>query len=438
MKIFSNIKKAFLLLPLWGFGGLVSCQKDEIKAVLTSGVVPAVAVSSQTLVLTKEKADQDALTISWAKPDYGFAAAPSYTVYLDKKGGDFKNGVAISTGADLKKTFKTSELNGILLKLGLKAATAAAIDTKVVATIGTASVFTSAINSITTTPYLDKLDLSSNWGVVGSGYNNWGAFADAPFYKTSTANVYVSYVTLIDGEIKFRQDNKWDLNYGATGNAIVKDGSNIAVKAGTYKILLDLNTLKYTIEKYSWGVVGSAYNNWGATPDFPFFYDPSSDQFRAIVPLAVGEYKIRLNNDWGVNYGYTGKDGILDAGGDNLVAKAGTYLITMDLKSLKFTVEAYKVWGIVGSATPNGWNGPDSKFTPDFGTEGIWNLSGFKLIDGEIKLRQNDDWTVNYGSDKADGKLNLNGGNIAVKAGTYHIQLDFSNANAPIYKITKQ
>ena len=66
-------------------------------------------------------------------------------------------------------------------------------------------VLTSPLAGLKATAYLDKLDLSSPWGVVGSAYNDWGAFADAPFYKTGLANVFVSYVTLKDGEYKIRK-----------------------------------------------------------------------------------------------------------------------------------------------------------------------------------------------------------------------------------------
>ncbi|MFN3852353.1 MAG: SusE domain-containing protein [Spirosomataceae bacterium] len=438
MKIINKSNLLLLLLTLWGLGSLTSCEKDEIRAIMKSNPVPVVGLSAQNIVLTKENADKDALVVSWPKPDYGFDAAVSYTVLLDKKGGDFKNATAFSTGSELKKTFKTNELNNILLKMGYKVGTPADIDVKVTSLLGEKTVFSSVLGSFKATPYLDKLDLSSNWGVVGSATTNGWNGPDMPFYKTSDAGVFVAYVTLADGEIKFRQDNKWDVNYGDDGanGSAEKNGANIAVKAGTYRILFNTNTFRYTIDKYSWGVVGSAINDWGAKPDGPFFYDPSSDQWRAIVKLTNGEIKIRQNSDWAVNYG--GKDGVLVPGGDNIKVSAGTYLITVDFKTLKYTIEAFKVWGIVGSATANGWNGPDSKFTPDFGAEGVWYLNGVKLVDGEVKFRQNDDWAVNYGDDGANGSLELNGANIAVKAGTYDVMLDFSVAGKPTYKLTKK
>ncbi len=43
-------------------------------------------------------------------------------------------------------------------------------------------------------------------------------------------------------------------------------------------------------------------------------------------------------------------------------------------------MEGIDVWGLVGSATPNGWNGPDQKFIPDFGV----NEGYYYFIQGQF------------------------------------------------------
>jgi hypothetical protein len=83
----------------------------------------------------------------------------------------------------------------------------------------------------------------SNWGVVGSGYNDWGATLDAPLYQTGTANVYQGYAVLKDGEIKFRPDNSWNGDFGTP------DNKNIQVTAGLSKITVNVSSKTYTIEK---------------------------------------------------------------------------------------------------------------------------------------------------------------------------------------------
>jgi len=78
-------------------------------------------------------------------------------------------------------------------------------------------------------------------------------------------------------------------------------------------------------------------------------------------------------------------------------------------------------WGVVGSATPNGWNGPDIKMWSS--TDG--NLVAYATLSaGEIKFRKNNDWGVNLGG--SNGTLSSGGSNIAVTAGTYKITINVS------------
>ncbi len=88
------------------------------------------------------------------------------------------------------------------------------------------------------------------------------------------------------------------------------------------------------------------------------------------------------------------------------------------------------------AATPNGWDGPDSKFTPDFSQPGVWVLKNITLKAGDLKFRKNDAWGGDYGDVNSDGVLDQeDGNNIKVTAGTYTITLDFSDATKPTYKM---
>lgn len=277
----------------------------------------------------------------------------------------------------------------------------------------------------------------STWGIVGSGYNDWGAFADGQFYTTDQANVFVAYAELVDGEIKFRENNDWTNNYGDTGadGTLEDGGDNIVVTAGIYKIMMDLNAMTYTIEEFSWGVVGSGYNDWGNDgPDAKFYYDYTTDTFKVGVQLLDGEIKFRKNNAWDENYGDTGADGTLDLGGDNIVSTAGYYKITLDFNTGTYTIEEYAVWGVVGSGY-NDWgnDGPDFAFTevnPD-----VWVAEIVPLIDGEIKFRKNNAWDENYGDTGADGTLDDGGDNLIVVEGNYRIKLDFANLTYELNKV---
>jgi hypothetical protein len=262
-------------------------------------------------------------------------------------------------------------------------------------------------------------------GVVGSGYNNWGAYADGYFYTTDTPDVFVSYVTLVDGEIKFRLNNDWGTNYGGSGGTLVQDGDNIPVTAGDYKITVDLANLTYDIENYSWGIVGSAFNDWGnAGPDAKFYYDYTTDTFKKGVRLMAGEMKIRFNNDWGTNYGDTGADGTIDQDGDNIAVAAGHYLITLDLNAGTVTIDdTASVFGVVGSGF-NDWGGAGDDFALTEIQEGVFYGDIVTLLDGEIKFRANNDWGLNYGDTGADGIIDQDGDNIPSTAGPARVWLN--------------
>ena len=267
----------------------------------------------------------------------------------------------------------------------------------------------------------------STWGVVGSGYNNWGAFSDGQFYTTDQANVFVAYVTLVPGEIKFRENNAWDNDFGDTGadGTLDAGGDNIAITdAGTYKITMNLNDNTYAIDEFSWGVVGSGYNDWGASPDAKFYYDYITDTFKVGVRLIDGEIKFRQNNAWDSDFGDTGADGTLDAGGDNIVVTAGHYTITLDFNMNIYTIETANLYGVVGSGY-NDW-GATQDFTLTPLSNDIWVGDIVPLIDGEIKFRVNDAWDSDFGDTGADGTLDAGGDNIAVTAGNYRIHLDLA------------
>jgi hypothetical protein len=279
----------------------------------------------------------------------------------------------------------------------------------------------------------------SQWGIVGSGYNDWGnQGTDAPFYTTNQANVFVAYVTLVNGMIKFRVNNDWGTNFGDTGanGTLEAGGSDIAVTAGTYKITLDLNNNTYTKELFSWGIVGSGYNDWGnAGPDAKFTYDYVTNTFKVGVKLVNGLIKFRKNNDWADNFGDTGANGSLEAGGSDIAVTAGFYMVTLDLVNSTYTIEQADIYGVVGSAY-NDWGngGPDFSFTPL--SNGVWVAELVPLTTGLIKFRVNQDWAVNLGDTGANGTLEAGGTDIAVAtAGNYRIVVNTTDSTYQLNKV---
>lgn len=93
-------------------------------------------------------------------------------------------------------------------------------------------------------------------------------------------------------------------------------------------------------------------------------------------------------------------------------------------------------WGIVGSATKDGWDGLNIELTQT-NVRGIWEISNLQLKKGEIKFRFNNDWTINLGDNK-NGNLKFEGENIKIEDGIYEIALDLTDEENPKYNIEKQ
>jgi hypothetical protein len=90
----------------------------------------------------------------------------------------------------------------------------------------------------------------SDWGLVGDATVNAWNGPDMEMYETST-NQYALYANLTAGEMKFRFDEDWGVNFGDDGTDGTLDdgGANIPIAdAGLYLITLDLDALTYTIE----------------------------------------------------------------------------------------------------------------------------------------------------------------------------------------------
>jgi hypothetical protein len=112
------------------------------------------------------------------------------------------------------------------------------------------------------------------------------------------------------------------------------------------------------------------------------------------------------------------------------VAANGWYQVKADTKALTFTILPYNI-GLIGDATPNGWNAPDSKMAYDAKT-GSWFIS-VVLINGTCKFRVNDAWDqgINLGIGTGysiDNLFNGASSNIPVTAGNYTVRLYINNA----------
>jgi hypothetical protein len=180
---------------------------------------------------------------------------------------------------------------------------------------------------------------------VPGGYQGWEPANTTTVLKSVASDgKFEGYLNFTDAntEFKFCQNPDWSVNWGDDGGDGTLDpgGANIkAVDAGYYKINVNLNDLTYTIAKTYWGVIGSATaGGWDSDQDMT--YDAETGMWTAVLDLTEGELKFRANDDWAINYGDDGNNGVLEANGANIaIPAAGTYTVTMKLGSPDYTYQ---------------------------------------------------------------------------------------------------
>lgn len=176
---------------------------------------------------------------------------------------------------------------------------------------------------------------------VPGGYQGWNETDDATaLAKKGDANVYEGFLYFAEAtEFKFALGD-WANSYGAGGTPGTLDpaGGNImAPNPGFYRITANLDALTYTIELVQFGLIGSSTPG-GWDNDTDMTYDVESGAWTLSVSLTAGEIKFRANDDWALNYGDDGADGLLEANGGNIaVARDGTYEIKLYLNQPDYT-----------------------------------------------------------------------------------------------------
>jgi len=308
---------------------LVGCEKDEEKATMNANARVESNISASTLVLDKTQSNTTALTVSWETKDLGVQLAPVYTVEFE----NIATGKIKPLSAERSPfTLTVKELNEYLVGLGLKTGVATDVRVLVRAALSDQRSLV-ATKTLKVTPYFDEIK-ASEWGVVGSATPNGWNGPDIKMWNSTDGNL-VAYATLSAGEIKFRKNNDWGVNLGGSNGTLSSGGSNIAVTAGTYKITINVSKNTYSIETYSWGIIGSGARGWGDNDDVAMTYEGSTNSWVVKNIALDGEIKFRLNHSWGTNFGADSTDnpaaaleGDIKSGGNNIKIPAGTYNVS--------------------------------------------------------------------------------------------------------------
>ena len=294
----------------------------------------------------------------------------------------------------------------------------------------------------TATPQLDEKGYYMLGQVNG---NEWDAKSPVWMNKISDGVYQLKVTTTADKNwFKFYAGSNfvsedWDsINKGALGckengsedtfGYILYDGDSwgelqtpVIPGAGTWIVTLDMNNLTYTVGKPVLYMAGDA-NGW-ATNDY--LAGDDGVHFTGYMYLNQNGFKFCTQPEWkGTNYG-ADFNTAADAANITMTEEAGYYKVDVDLESKSYVLTPITTIGIIGSASPNGWDSDvDMTYVP-YNAEtkelGYWEAKDITLASGEIKFRANDDWAINWGGDT--NALTQGGDNISVEAGTYDIKL---------------
>ena len=280
-----------------------------------------------------------------------------------------------------------------------------------------------------TTTYFDNIlliDLGMqvhSVGIIGSAVNGWEEDVDM---ETEDGLFYtLTNYPLTIGEAKFRQDNNWDVNWGASdfpSGIAFAFGPNIPIPyAANYDITFNKLTGEYAFTcvsdcPESIGMIGSSLMGW--EEDVDMLSIDGVNYFLNGYYFTTGEAKFRQDNSWDINWGGdTFPTGVATQDGPNIPVQEGIYNVQFNRETGEYSFQ-YPSIGIIGSAL-TGWSDDIDMQTLD-GV--IYTLDEYYFNWGEVKFREDNAWATNWGGDTfPTGTAFFNGPNIPVVEGTYTV-----------------
>lgn len=243
------------------------------------------------------------------------------------------------------------------------------------------------------------------------------------------------------GALNNRLINQLHLPANAASDIEVRAGATIYGKDSVFSksIKLNITTFKQLAPEKLY--VPGAYQGWnpGAALTIP---SVTTYTYEGYIYMNVGDYfKFTGTPDWDhINYGDAG-GGKLSTDGNAAGLKVdapGVYKLNADIENLTYSATLVTTIGIIGTATPHGWDA-STAMTYDVASN-KWSIK-LNLVPGALKFRDNDSWDINYGPADANalsGKLIFNDpGAVTINdAGNYTVTLDMSQSSSKGYAYT--
>jgi len=402
---------------------LSSCEKEKIYEI-SNGEPIVLSVSGTDLVLSPKQMNNSIISFTWTTgTNMGTGSSISYTLEIDKEGGDFSAPASFEMSkAVYEKKFTHGELNALLLQLGAATNSAATFKVRILADVAAEEVET-GISEATfkATPYMP---VSATLYLLGSATTaGWDAAnAVAMTASPSDPTTFTFQGSLFAGDLKFiTTQGQFLPSYqkGTDNSTLVyrseesqPDDQFVVDEAGKYIITLNLVDLTISIEKQAGPTYDKLYlvgdatpNGWDIGSATEMVQNPDNlFQFTYEGVLKAGEFKcpVNRNTDWGQDMfmmDLTDSSKIyLHNGGDAddskwKIEKENWYKVTIDLDKMTITFEPFKLY-MVGSATPVGWDiGNAYEMTQDAANWYLFTYEG-PMVAGEFKfpINRQSDW----------------------------------------------
>jgi hypothetical protein len=254
--LMKNIFTALLLICV-----LFGCDEDGTRLQLKENIAPNQLqdLSASDYVLQEQNAGQTFETFQWSVTDYGFPAAPTYTLEIDKAGNNFASPVELLSSDTLSASVSVSEMNDKLLDLGLLPDQASNVEIRVRSDVNEniEPVYSDA-KSFSVTPYAMG---PAPIFMIGAATGGWDLAKAVPLTNVSQ-DVYETVAEFTSGEtFRFFTTPSWEAdqyNWGSFAGGSVdsnlepaNDNDNnfrFTGDSGWYKITTDVKNRTITME----------------------------------------------------------------------------------------------------------------------------------------------------------------------------------------------
>jgi len=242
-----------IFIILIGFFGILSCEKDETRAILSTSPAAPSITKADNVVLKRADATK-LIEIIASKADFGFEASVKYTLEADVVGNQFKSPIVLGVANEPTFSVSVFDLNNALIKT-LPTDKLAKMELRVKALVVSSSASTKPIETVSATKAIDittygppTLALTSDPNLQGivsptddGKYSGWFYTDGTAFTLTNRDNAKV---------------------YGGAGGVLAQNGAAFQLEAGGYDMKVDVNALTYTAEDVTIGIIGDAVGGW--------------------------------------------------------------------------------------------------------------------------------------------------------------------------------